>query len=130
MTSEVVVMNSLGVALATDSATTVTVGRDNKVYNSADKLFMLSKRHPVGVMVYNNASLLGIPWETLLKMFRRRLGPDEFGALGEYGHKLIEFLDGNDHLFPEQIQYQFYLRAVETLYRGLNKGIDKRILQA
>lgn len=128
MTSEVVVMNSLGVALATDSATTVTVGRDNKVYNSADKLFMLSKRHPVGVMIYNNASLLGIPWETLLKMFRGRLGPQEFPTLEEYGRELLRFLDGNVHLFPEDVQYRFYLRLVETLYRGINKGIDTRIL--
>ena len=128
MTSEVVVMNSLGVALATDSATTVTVGRDNKVYNSADKLFMLSKRHPVGVMVYNNASLLGIPWETLLKIFRRHLGATEFGTLEEYGYKLLEFLDRNEHLFPENVQYRFYLRMVEMLYRGINKGIDGRIL--
>jgi len=128
MTSEVVVMNSLGVALATDSATTVTVGRDNKIYNSADKLFMLSKRHPVGVMIYNNASLLGIPWETLLKMFRRRLDAKEFATLEEYGYELLRFLDGNEHLFPHDVQYRFYLRMVEVLYRGLNKGIDARIL--
>lgn len=128
MTSEVVVMNSLGVALATDSATTVTVGRDNKVYNSADKLFMLSKRHPVGVMVYNNASLLGIPWETLLKMFRRKLGPTEFATLEEYANELLGFLDDNAPLFPQDVQYRFYLRMVETLYRGINKGIDARIL--
>jgi hypothetical protein len=128
MTSEVVVMNSLGVALATDSATTVTVGRDNKVYNSADKLFMLSKRHPVGVMVYNNASLLGIPWETLLKMFRRHLGADEFSNLEEYGHKLISFLDFNTALFPKAAEYKYYLRLVGTLYRGINKGIERQIL--
>ena len=81
MTSEVIVMNSLAVALAADSAATVSDGRDNKVYNSANKLFMLSKHHPVGVMVYNNSSLLGIPWETILKMFREDLGPKEFALL-------------------------------------------------
>ena len=38
------------------------------------KLFTLSKYHPVGVMIYNNASLLGVPLETIIKLFRRDLG--------------------------------------------------------
>src|SRR5437868_4983841 len=67
MTSEVVVMNSLAVALAADSAATVTDGHEDKIYNSANKLFMLSKHQPVGIMVHNNSSLLGIPWETIIK---------------------------------------------------------------
>ena len=58
MTSEVVVMNRLGIALASDSAATVYVGGRVKFYH-ADKLFMLSNHQPVGVMVYNNSSLLG-----------------------------------------------------------------------
>ena len=122
-------MNSLAVALATDSAATVFLGRNSKVYNSADKLFMLSKRHPIGVMVYNNASLLGIPWETLLKMFRARLGRTEFGSVEEYAAELLKFLDSNDHLFPKDVQYSSYLRMVETLYQGINRGIEFRTLK-
>jgi len=58
-------MNSLGVALASDSAATVNNGEGGKVFNTADKLFMLSKRHPVGVMVYENAAILGVPYGTV-----------------------------------------------------------------
>lgn len=127
MTSEVVVMNSLAVALAADSAATVSNGRDNKVYNSANKLFMLSKHHPVGVMVYNNSSLLGIPWETLLKMFRQKLGTQEFDRLEEYGEALIKFLDQNAYLFPEDSQHRSYLALVETLYEGIHAAILEKI---
>lgn len=125
MTSEVVVMNSLAVALAADSAATVSDGRDNKVYNSANKLFMLSKYHPVGAMIYNNSSLLGVPWETILKMFREALGPTEFETLEEYGSELIKFLDSNTYLFPESVQVKFYLNLVETLYQGIYDIIVK-----
>ena len=61
MTVEVAVMNRMAVALAADSAVTVTAGNSVKVHDSAIKLFMLSKHHPVGVMVYNDDSLLGRP---------------------------------------------------------------------
>lgn len=129
MTSEVVVMNNLAVALAADSAATVSDGRENKVYNSANKLFMLSKHHPVGVMVYNNSALLGIPWETILKMFREELGPSEFETLEEYGSELIRFLDKNTHLFPETAQQKFYLNLVETVYQGIYDAITKEFEQ-
>ena len=48
MTVEIVVMNTRGIALATDSA--VTIG-GRKVYNSTNKLFELTKEQPVGVMI-------------------------------------------------------------------------------
>lgn len=131
MTSEVVVMNNLAVALAADSAATVSAsGPDNKIYNSADKLFMLSKRHPVGVMVYSNGTLLGIPWETILKMFRRRLGDDEYPTLEEYGLELIKYLDNNTKLFPEALQHQYLLEAIEDLYQSLVKASTERFVGA
>lgn len=129
MTSEVVVMNNLAVALAADSAATVSDGRENKVYNSANKLFMLSKHHPVGVMVYNNSSLLGIPWETILKMYREELGSTEFDSLEEYGNDLVSFLDKNTYLFPQSAQHRFYLNLVETVYQGIFEAFRKEIGQ-
>jgi len=69
MTAEVAVLNSNGVALAADSA--VTVGQEEgKVYTSADKLFQLSEYAPVGIMVYDSATFLGVPWETVIKCYR------------------------------------------------------------
>lgn len=40
MTAQVAVLNTIGVALAADSA--VTLGAASKVYTSADKLFQLT----------------------------------------------------------------------------------------
>ena len=128
MTSEVVVMNRLGVALASDSAATVYVGGRTKFYH-ADKLFMLSNNHPVGVMVYNNSSLLGVPWETILKMYRARLADKSFGTLEEYAADLIAYLNGNDHLFPEAVQHQHYLYLVRTLFQGIRKGVDREVFE-
>lgn len=109
-------MNSLGVALASDSAATVNNGEGGKVFNTADKLFMLSKRHPVGVMVYENAAILGVPWETIIKMFRRQLDSKPFANLEDYGRALIAYLDNNEQLFPPALQDRFYLRSLEPTF--------------
>ncbi len=127
MTSEVVVMNRLGIALASDSAATVYVGGRTKFYH-ADKLFMLSNCHPVGVMVYNNSSLLGVPWETILKMYRAQLAEKCFDTLEEYAVDLIAYLNGNDHLFPQTVQHQHYLQLVKTLFQGIHKDIQDEML--
>ena len=61
MTAEVAVMNRSAVALAADSA--MSVGNTGKTYPT-NKLFALSKHHPVGVMMYNNAEFMGICTDT------------------------------------------------------------------
>ena len=129
MTSEVVVMNRAGVALAADSAVTVEMGDRQKVRHSALKLFKLSKYRPVGVMVYNNASLLGVPIETIIKLFRRRLGKKAYGTLREYGEALIQYLDGNDVLFPNDVQDRYFLQAIETEYLRIREDVSKEFVE-
>ncbi len=120
-------MNRGGVALAADSAVTVQVGDSSKVRDSALKLFMLSKHRPVGVMVYENSSLLGVPWETIIKLFRETLDRDSFETLPEYGKALIDFLDENGSLFPEDVQDRYFLRAVESEYRRIEEKARKEL---
>ncbi len=127
MTSEVIVMNRLGIALASDSAATVYVEGRAKVYH-ADKLFMLSNHHPVGAMVYNNSSLLGVPWETILKMFRAWLGARSFNTLEEYAEYLLGYLNDNDRLFPRALQMKYYLRLVRFLFEDIRDNIRQDFL--
>ena len=99
MTAEVGVMNRLGVALAADSA--VTVGpAAGKIYSSADKLFQLSEKAPVGIMIYGSASLLGIPWETIIKIYRARRCDKTFPRLKDYADDFLRFLRTSPGLFP------------------------------
>ena len=128
MTSEVVVMNRVGVALAADSAATIEMGDSTKVRDSALKLFTLSKYRPVGVMIYHNTSLLGVPLETIIKLFRRDLRRKGFDTLGEYGEALIRFLDGNTSLFPEAVQDRYFLDALETEYRRIGELVEEELV--
>ena len=125
MTSEVVVMNRLGVVLAADSAVTVDMGKSSKVRDSALKVFMLSKYRPVGVMVYNNASLLGVPLETVIKLFRRDLGTRPFDTLAQYGNELVGFLNENELLFPQSVQDHYFLATLESEYQRIVELVER-----
>lgn len=96
MTAEVIVINRQGLAMAADSAVTVQrIGPDGsfvKVYNSANKLFQLSRSQPVAIMTYNTDTFESVPWETLIKEYRRELADTVCGTVEEYGDKFIEHL--------------------------------------
>lgn len=129
MTAEVAVMNKSGVALATDSAVTISHPTGSKIYNSVNKLFTLSKYHPVGIMIYGSASFMGVPWETIIKIYRKRLGDKEFATLKEYADDFISFLQGeHDVLFPVSEQIKQFKIIVSSYFNYLIRDlIEKRI---
>ena len=89
MTAVVGILNKKAVAIAADSAVTLHNG---KIFNKANKIFTLSKYHPVGIMIHNVDSLMGTPWETIIKVYRQQLKNISFDTLEEYQRDFIEFL--------------------------------------
>jgi len=124
MTAEVIILNSNGIALAADSA--VTIG-GQKIYNSAIKLFSLSKTEPVGVMVYGNAGLMDVPWETLIKIYRAQLETDRCLTLEEYGDGFLQYLQKKEELFPAASQEQWVINNVTGYYTLIRDRLFENI---
>jgi hypothetical protein len=126
VTAEVAVMNANGVALAADSA--VTIGQEaTKIYTSAEKLFQLSGSAPVGIMIYGNASFVGVPWETVIKSYRKKLGAKTFLTLDEYAKDFIRFVNGSRAIFPQKRQDEGAVRLMWLFYLFLRDRIADRI---
>ena len=104
MTAEVAIMNVNGVALAADSAVTLGHG---KTYNTSDKLFALSKYYPVGIMIYNNAEIMGVGWETIIKNYRNELRDKSFDTLSGYAEDFLNFLSKFPYFGEDQIKDYF-----------------------
>jgi hypothetical protein len=124
MTAEIAVQNKHGVALAADSAITVRKPNAQKIYNSANKLFMLSKYHPVGVMVYGSASFMGIPWETIIKFYREELGATQCDKLVGFADNFFGFLRENKALFSPQLQTQELIAMGHWVLSQVKEQID------
>ncbi|MEN6396876.1 MAG: hypothetical protein ABFC78_10380, partial [Methanoregula sp.] len=111
MTSEVIVMNRSAIAIAADSASTVT---GEKIFN-ADKIFMLSKYRPIGIMIYGNSHFMGIPWETVIKTYRRQLSTQTFDDVVEYANNFFEYINQNKVIFSEENN--------DAVYKGTIIGV-------
>jgi hypothetical protein len=109
MTAVAGILNKQGVAIAADSAVTVSGLGGRKVYNSANKIFTLSKYHPVGVSIYNSAQFMGIPWEILIKEYRKKLDTKSFPNLINYQTDFFEWLKNNSYFLTEKnIDFLFF----------------------
>ena len=84
MTAEIGILNKSAVALATDSAVSIEKKDGYKIFNTANKLFMLSKYQPVGIMIFDSAEFMGVPWETIIKIYRKKLSKKVYEHLKQY----------------------------------------------
>ena len=120
MTAEVVVMNKLAVALAADSAATVSP----KVFNSAEKLFMLIPGRSVGFMVFNFSEFMQLPWETIVKKYRVWFGNKDLKRLQDYAEDFISFLaDSKNDLFSDNQKEISFIILVDHYFRIIRNSI-------
>ena len=128
MTAEVAILNKSNIALAADSAVTigsVTTGQQ-KVYNAANKLFMMSAKEPVGLMIYGNATFMRTPWEIVIKEYRKQLGIKSFDYLAEYADSFLYYLE-NTYIFTQRDQDFYFEMIVYGLFTSIREQIDKRV---
>jgi hypothetical protein len=128
MTAEVAIMNKSAVALAADSVDTIDGGR--KVFTTVDKLFPLSPHHPIGFMVYGNGELMGVPWETIIKMYCRHLGTERFATVDAYAEHFLRYLGDGNPLFPEAEQTRYVGWAVTEFFQLMKDEISQEMTSA
>ena len=125
MTAEIAILNKSAVALAADSAMTVTSLNSRKIY-PANKLFELTKRHPVGVMIYNYSEFMGVPWETIIKMYRNSTGEDEIQTIEDYVVDFLLFI--RKHIVPtEEQELKNFVRFTSLVFYKIMSNAENRI---
>ncbi|WAX96646.1 hypothetical protein N7E70_007230 [Aminobacter sp. NyZ550] len=138
MTSEVCVLNKLAIVLASDSASTVTHTSDDgpkeRYFKGANKIFQLSDHHPVGIMIFDSANLMSVPWEIIIKCFRRELGDKCFNNLAGYADEFFSFINNSPILFSDAIRTQETVRSARSFLLSIilpdDLSIDVKIARA
>ena len=126
MSAGICIMNKNAIALAADSA--VTIGQHLAIHNSANKLFALSKVAPIGVIIYSNAELMGIPMELIIKQYKSELRNKVFPNLSDYVTDFLQFLILKSNLFRFPANEKAYVTNVYVdLLNGLNGDYQRKI---
>ena len=114
MTAIVGVLNKHAVAIAADSA--VTMGNTHKVVNSANKIFTLSKYCPVAVMTYSSASFMGVPWDIIIKEYRKQLKNKCFPKLENYVNDFMDYLHNKQFFCDVKTQNNYLNWMLESFF--------------
>jgi len=130
MTAEIAILNRNAVAMAADSAVTLQLPGGQKIYNTVNKLFTLSKYRPVGVMVYGSADFMRVPWETIIKMYRAELYDKKYNRLEEYASDFIGFFERENILLPEDVQNEIVADYLQLGFFQLRRRIDMDVDRA
>ena len=91
MTAEVAIINKSAVVLAADSAVTISSGSSHeKIFDSEDKLFELSNRNHIGVMINGDLDFMETPLSVLIKRYRKRAG--NYKRVSSGARQFLKFL--------------------------------------
>ncbi len=138
MTAVIGILNKNAVAIAADSAVTVSGHNGSKIYNTANKIFTLSKYHPVSIVIYNSANFIVTPWEIIIKIYRNQLKNKSFNDLEQYSQDFFKFLKQKDFFaqedtivqFSHTLIYGFLEDFVRRTYEEAMQGDENLILQS
>ena len=125
MTALVGVLNKRGVAIAADSAMTVLANGSSKIYNNEQKIFPLSDKNPIGVMICNNLNFLTTPWALIFELYKAERGNQTFPNLTSYVEDFIKYLESLKRLQTPEVKNAFYQNEFEQLTDGVSSIFEK-----
>ncbi len=105
-------------ALAADSKVSIGYQEYGKTYDTVNKLFTLSKYHPVGVMVYGNAAFMSYPWETVIKLYRQSLGSSSKQRVEDYARDFVAHLT-RDYSFTFEEEEEIISQHLLAVHMGI-----------
>ena len=79
-------------------------------------------------MIYGGASLMEIPWETLIKIYREELADNAFESIEAYGQDFLKFIRGN-RFQSESYNLAWIEGQLRLCFRELVNFLDKTLEQ-
>jgi hypothetical protein len=124
MTTQVIAMNKLGLAVASDSSLTISRGDKRRTYGSAEKILLLGPSHMVVVLHSGVTEFMDHPFEVLITEWKRTV-TKPLQKLEDYADSFINWISHRQDLFDEKSQIKF----LSSIVRDYLLDVRKLILQ-
>lgn len=124
MTAVIGMLNKRGVALAADSAVTRSHGQAMKITKNGNKMLRLSNANPVSVMITGNASFLRIPWELIVRRYRKERGHISHPTVEDNVVDFFDFLQSSEIFWAEGKDHSWALYQLECFIADIFNDMD------
>lgn len=128
VTAEIAILNKSAVAIAADSAVTISAGdSQEKIFDSADKLFELCDKNPIGIMLYNGMEFMGTPLAILVKDFRSK--GDRFPRVEQAGEEFPQYLQKEGLSSPASVHDQNLRSIIHPQLAYFSRRVTNELLE-
>lgn len=116
MTSQIAVFNPLGVAVASDTVTTISTDQGTKTTNNAQKIFPLAEPHLLVVIESGSVISNGVHMQLLINEWSRTL-EKQLPTVKEYARSFAEWYSTESDLIPKDSELrEVHLQLNEHYY--------------
>lgn len=124
MTSQLILLNGFGVALASDSA--MTLG-NKRTYETAEKVIPLPAPHRIAVLHSGSVTIHGMPYSVLVNEWANTLGTTPLRTVALYRQNFLSWLnDNHDWVTPGRATEDF-MYQLKDIYHIIWKKIQENI---
>ena len=116
MTAVVGLLNKRGIAIAADSAVTITRDRKVKIENSANKMLRMSDVNPISIMIVGSATFHYTPWDIIVRRYRQKRGHQLFPTVQACIDDFFSYMLTEKIFFPEDAQKNFLQNLLDSFW--------------
>ena len=125
MTSQVILLNNMAIALASDSTiTTQDRSSRQRTANSSEKIFAVGGDHNLAVLSNGNADIGVFPVDALLTEWERTL-KSTLSTVDDYITSFIQWLRNSDAFKHEDMENQLVIDMIDEIIRPAYLAIKK-----
>ena len=79
-------------------------------------------------MIYGSTDFMNFPWETIIKLYRDKLGNRNFKKLDDFSVNFLKFLE-NPTISPVKAQKDYYIKFLTSYFALMVDNINKKVEQ-
>ena len=125
MTAVIGIMNKRGIAIAADSAVTMTRKGNQKISNSANKMLRLSSANPISVMITGNAEFLRTPWDIVVRRYRQKRGDISFPTVEACIDDFFAYIVTEPMFLPEEVANRFFRCQLNDYWDEVDNAVPR-----
>ncbi len=128
MTAEIAILNKSAVVLAADSAVTISAGSSQeKIFDSADKLFELSCHDPIAIMVNNNMHFVEVPLQVIIKDYRSKC--EQFERVEDAALDFLKHLEAFGNASPDEVKRRSIVNQLSPMVAWLQEKAWDEVME-
>lgn len=127
MTSQIAIMNYSGIAIASDTMTSISYESGTKTIPNTSKIWELGPKHSVAVLHSGNTAINGITHGMHVNEWARTLEAP-LPTLKQYVDSYLAFSSHSQNIVPAEAEKDLVENCIDKLLLNIRSHVDKQLL--